>query len=106
MIAIPSSMAAMMVNSNNIEVLRMGELMHYGLSPAILIIGLMLLFTRSSSIDTAKNILLAYLIGTLLLMYTFFGVFSDEILLNFTYLEAIPDLVMLVICIVGYIKAK
>ena len=106
MIAIPSSMAAMMVNSNNIEVLRMGELMHYGLSPAILIIGLMLLFTRSSSIDTAKNILLAYLIGTLLLMYTFFDVFSDEILLNFTYLEAIPDLVMLVICIVGYIKAK
>ena len=99
-------MAAMMVNSNNIEVLRMGELMHYGLSPAILIIGLMLLFTRSSSIDTAKNILLAYLIGTLVLMYTFFGVFSDEILLNFTYLEAIPDLVMLVICIVGYIKAK
>ena len=71
MIAIPSSMAAMMVNSNNIEVLRMGELMHYGLSPAILIIGLMLLFTRSSSIDTAKNILLAYLIGTLVLMYTF-----------------------------------
>ena len=106
MIAIPSSMAAMMVNSDNNEVLRMGELMHYGLSPAILIIGLMLLFTRSSSIDTAKNILLAYLIGTLLLMYTFFGVFSDEILLNFTYLEAIPDLVMLVICIVGYIKAK
>ena len=74
--------------------------------PLILIIGLMLLFTRSSSIDTAKNILLAYLIGTLVLMYTFFGVFSDEILLNFTYLEAIPDLVMLVICIVGYIKAK
>ena len=106
MIAIPSSMAAMMVNSDNTEVLRMGELMHYGLSPAILIIGLMLLFTRSSSIDTAKNILLAYLIGTLVLMYTFFGVFSDEILLNFTYLEAIPDLVMLVICIVGYIKAK
>ena len=106
MIAIPSSMAAMMVNSDNNEVLRMGELMHYGLSPAILIIGLMLLFTRSSSIDTAKNILLAYLIGTLVLMYTFFGVFSDEILLNFTFLEAIPDLVMLVICIVGYIKAK
>jgi len=106
MIAIPSSMAAMMVNSDNNEVLRMGELMHYGLSPAILIIGLMLLFTRSSSIGTAKNILLAYLIGTLLLMYTFFGVFSDEILLNFTYLEAIPDLVMLAICIVGYIKAK
>ena len=43
MIAIPSSMAAMMVNSDNNEVLRMGELMHYGLSPAILIIGLMLL---------------------------------------------------------------
>lgn len=106
MIAIPSSMAAMMVNSDNIEVLRMGELMHYGLSPAILIIGLMLLFTRNSSIGTAKNILLAYLIGTLVLMYTFFGVFSDEILLNFTYLEAIPDLVMLAICIVGYIKAK
>ena len=67
-------MAAMMVNINNIEVLRMGKLMYYRLSPAILIIGLMLLFTRSSSIDTAKNILLAYLIGTLLLMYTFFGV--------------------------------
>ena len=56
MIAIPSSMAAMMVNSDNNEVLRMGELMHYGLSPAILIIGLMLLFTRNSSIGTAKNI--------------------------------------------------
>ena len=86
MIAIPSSLAAMMVNINNIEVLRMGELMHYGLIPAILIIGLMPLFTRSSLIGTAKNILLAYLIGTLVLMNTFFGVFSDEILLNFTYL--------------------
>ena len=51
MIAIPSSMAAMMVSSDNNEVLRMGELMHYGLSPAILIIGLILVYNPHNIIE-------------------------------------------------------
>ncbi|MBT3365172.1 MAG: hypothetical protein HN408_05750, partial [Flavobacteriales bacterium] len=40
------------VISENADVLRMGELFHYGLSPALLIIGLMLFLSRDCSIET------------------------------------------------------
>ena len=71
-----SSFSTVMVNSSNNDVLNMGELFHYGLSPALLIIGLMLLLGRNASVETSKKLLLAYIIGTLVLMYVFFGVMA------------------------------
>ena len=102
--------AAALVNeiviSENVDVLRMGELFHYGLSPALLIIGLMLFFSRNCSLETAKKLLMAYIIGTLVLMYVFFGIMADESLMNFSIETAMPDIAMLVLSIFGYIKAK
>jgi len=94
------------VNSDSLEVIRMYEIMHYGLSPAILIIGLMLILARNSSIETAKNLLLAYIIGTIVLMYVFFIIMANEPLMNFSVSSLIPDITMLILAIFGYLKAK
>ena len=81
-------------------------IMHYGLSPAILIIGLMLLLSRNTSTENAKNLLLAYVIGTLGLMYVFFGIMANESLMNFSLASLTPDIAMLALAIFGYLKAK
>ena len=94
------------VNSDSLEVIRMCEIMHYGLSPAILIIGLMLILARNSSIETAKNLLLAYIIGTIVLMYVFFVITANESLMNFSISSLIPDITMLILAFFGYLKAK
>ena len=94
------------VNSDSLEVIRMCEIMHYGLSPAILIIGLMLILARNSSMETAKNLLLAYIIGTIVLMYVFFIIMANEPLMNFSVSSLIPDITMLILAIFGYLKAK
>ena len=91
---------------SNGELLRMGELFHYGLSPALLIIGLMLFLSRDCSIETAKKLLLAYIIGTVVLMYVFFGIMADESLMNFSIESAVPDIAMLALSIFGYLKAR
>ena len=99
-------MVGSIVNSDITEVVKMCEIMHYGLAPAILIIGLMLILCRNASLEIAKNLLLAYIIGTLVLMYVFLCVMSNEPLMNFSIYTIIPDILMLIIAIFGYIKAK
>tara|TARA_Y100001954_G_C15737037_1_gene566360 strand:- start:961 stop:1341 length:381 start_codon:yes stop_codon:yes gene_type:complete len=106
MIFFASELVNEIVISENSDVLRMGELFHYGLSPALLIIGLTLFLSRDCSIETAKKILLAYIIGTFVLMYVFFGIMVNESLMNFSIEAAVPDIAMLVIAIFGYFKAK
>ena len=51
-----AALANEIVISENADVLRMGELFHYGLSPALLIIGLMLFLSRDCSFETAKKV--------------------------------------------------
>ena len=94
------------VISENADVLRMGELVHYALSPALLIIGLMLLLVRNCAIETAKSLLMAYIIGSIVLMYVFFGIMANESLMNFSIETAVPDIAMLALSIFGYLKAK
>ena len=106
MLFFTGDMLGTIVNSDNIEVIRMCEVMHYGLAPALLIIGLILLFCRNAAIDTAKNILLAYILGVLVLMYVFLTVMTNEPLLNFSIPTIIPDIAMLLLAIFGYLKAK
>ena len=106
MLIFASAFSSQIVNSDNTEVVRMGELFHYGLSPALLIIGLMLLLARNCSIETAKKLLLGYIIGTLVLMYIFFGIMANESLMNFRIETAAPDVAMLILSIFGYVKAK
>ena len=101
-----SDLVGTIVNSDNANVIRMCEVMHYGLSPAILIIGLTLILCRNAAIETAKNILLAYIIGTLVLMYVFVCIMGNEDLMNFSFATIIPDVAMLLLAIFGYFKAK
>tara|TARA_B100001115_G_C15698843_1_gene338803 strand:- start:284 stop:664 length:381 start_codon:yes stop_codon:yes gene_type:complete len=101
-----SDLVGTIVNSDNADVIRMCEVMHYGLSPAILIIGLTLILCKNAAIGTAKNILLAYIIGTLVLMYVFVCIMGNEDLMNFSFATIIPDVAMLLLAIFGYLKAK
>ena len=99
-------MIPMMLNTEIQEAARMVEIMHYGLFPAILIIGLICILCRNESLETAKKILLAYIIGTTVLMFVFFTIFSNEPLMNFGIDMIIPDIVVYLIAIFGYLKAK
>ena len=100
------SMAPTMLNSDSQETIRMVEVMHYGLFPAILIVGLICLLCRNAQLEIAKKILLSYLIGTSILMYMFFVVFANEPLMNFGISMVIPDIVVYLVAIFGYFKAK
>lgn len=100
------SMAPTMLNSNSQETIRMVEVMHYGLFPAILIVGLICLLCRNAQLEIAKKILLSYLIGTSILMYMFFVVFANEPLMNFGISMVIPDIVVYLVAVFGYFKAK
>ena len=100
------SMAPTMLNSDSQETIRMVEVMHYGLFPAVLIVGLICLLCRNAPLEIAKKILLSYLIGTSILMYMFFVVFANEPLMNFGISMVIPDIVVYLLAIFGYFKAK
>ena len=88
------------------NVFRICEVMHYGLAPALLIIGLILILSRNAELKTAKNILRGYIIGVCVLMYVFFGILASEPLLNFDPTHVIPDIAMLLIAVYTYFKAK
>ncbi len=94
------------LNTDLPEAMRMVEIMHYGLFPAILIIGLICLLCKNSSLEVAKKILLSYIIGTTILMFVFFSVFAKEPLMNFGFEMVIPDIIVYIISIVGYFTAK
>ena len=100
------SMAPTMLSSDSQETIRMVEVMHYGLFPAILIVGLICLLCRNAPLEIAKKILLSYLIGTSILMYMFFVVFANEPLMNFGISMVVPDIVVYLLAIFGYFKAK
>ena len=101
-----TDMIPTMLNTDSQEAARMVEIMHYGLFPAVLTIGLICILCRSAALDTAKKILLAYVIGTTFLMMMFFTVFSNEPLMNFGIEMVIPDIIVYIIAIFGYLKAK
>ena len=101
-----TDMIPTMLNTDSQEAARMVEIMHYGLFPAVLTIGLICILCRGAALDTAKKILLAYVIGTTFLMMMFFTVFSNEPLMNFSIEMVIPDIIVYIIAIFGYLKAK
>ena len=92
-------MAPSMLNTEAVEVARMVEVMHYGLFPAILIIGLTCILCRNAPIETAKKILLSYILGTTILMLVFFTVFANEPLMSFSVEMVIPDIIVYIVSI-------
>lgn len=101
-----TQMAPTMLNTEVLEAIRMVEIMHYGLFPAVLIIGLTCVLCRNTSLETAKKIMLSYILGTTVLMLMFFTVFINEPLMNFSFEMVIPDIIVYVISIIGFVKAK
>lgn len=99
-------MAPTMLNTEVEEATRMVEVMHYGLFPAILTIGLICVLCRNAVLETAKKILLSYIVGTSILMCMFFMVFANEPLMNFGVEMVIPDIIVYLVSIIGFIKAK
>ena len=99
-------MAPIMLNTEVKEAVRMVEVMHYGLFPAVLMIGLICILCRNVVLETAKKILLSYIIGTSILMCMFFIVFANEPLMNFGVEMVIPDIIVYIVSIIGFIKAK
>ena len=95
-----------MLNTEVEEVTRMVEVMHYGLFPTILTIGLICVLCRNAVLETAKKILLSYIVGTSILMSMFFMVFANEPLMNFGVEMVIPDIIVYLVSIIGFIKAK
>ena len=101
-----ATMAAEIVNSENLEVIRMGELFHIGLGHAIFLSGLLLMFARNAELATAKNIILAYMLGIAILFYIFFGVMANEPLIQFSASNVAPDFIFFGVAVFGYFKAK
>lgn len=101
-----ATMAAEIVNSENLDVIRMGELFHIGLGHAIFLSGLLLMFARNAELTTAKNIILAYMLGIAILFYIFFGVMANEPLIQFSASNVAPDFIFFGVAVFGYFKAK
>ena len=81
-------------------------LFHYGIGHAISTCGLLLLMIRKCALDTAKNALLAYSIGTALLLTLFAAVFSESPVMDFSLEMAVPDILAAGVSLFGYFKAK
>jgi glucan phosphoethanolaminetransferase (alkaline phosphatase superfamily) len=110
MLFAPGAMALQMVGETRAtetpELLEMATMFHYGLSPALLMIGLTLIMIRSCALETAKNALIAYIIGTGVLLTLFFTVFSNASVMDFSAEMAAPDIIALGLAIFGLMKAK
>jgi hypothetical protein len=106
----PGAMALQMVGETRAketpELLEMATMFHYGLSPALLMIGLTLIMIRTCALETAKNALIAYIIGTGVLLTLFFTVFSNASVMDFSVEMAAPDILAISLAIFGFVKAK
>lgn len=110
MLVMPDTMGEALVGAEKAaaspEMLEMGTMFHYGLAPALLMIGLLLIFARSSAIETAKQLLLAYVIATGVLLGVFFGVFNNQDAIQFSAEMAVPDVVAFGLALFAYLKGK
>ncbi len=110
MLVMPGTMGETLVGAEKAasspELLEMGTLFHYGLAPALLMVGLLLIFARSCAIETAKQLLLAYVIATGVLLGVFFGVFNNQDTIQFSAEMAAPDVLAFGLALFAYLKGK
>ena len=110
MLVMPGAMGETLVGAEKAaaspEMLEMGTMFHYGLAPALLMIGLMLILSRSCAIETAKQLLLGYVIATGVLLGVFFGVFTNQVAIQFSAEMAAPDVVAFALALFAYLKGK
>jgi len=110
MLVMPGTMGEALVGAEKAaaspEMLEMGTMFHYGLAPALLMVGLLLIFARSCAIETAKQLLLAYVIATGVLLGVFFGVFNNQDTVQFSAEMAAPDVLAFGLALFAYLKGK
>ena len=110
MLAAPGAMAMQMIGetraSASPDLLEMATMFHYGLSPALLMIGLICFMIRSCDLATAKKALLGYALGTSVLLGLFFTVFSNSTVMDFSIEMALPDVLAISLALFGYFKGK
>ena len=110
MLAAPGAMAMQMIGETRAtaspDLLEMATMFHYGLSPALLMIGLICFMIRSCDLATAKKALHGYALGTAVLLGLFFTVFSNSTVMDFSTEMALPDLLAISLALFGYFKGK
>jgi uncharacterized membrane protein YgdD (TMEM256/DUF423 family) len=110
MLVMPGAMGETLVGAEKAaaspEMLEMGTMFHYGLAPTLLMIGLMLILSRSCAIETAKQLLLGYVIATGVLLGVFFGVFNNQDAIQFSAEMAAPDVLAFGLALFAYLKGK
>ena len=110
MLFVPDIMAITMIGASraeeNPDLEQMATMFHYGLAPALLMIGLILIMIRTCDVETAKKSLLAYVIATAVLLTLFFTVFSTSTVMDFSVEMAVPDMLAFTLALFGYLKAK
>ena len=110
MLFLPGKMALSMIGAKrateNPDLEQIATMFHYGLAPALLMIGLILIMIRTCDVETAKKSLSAYVIATAVLLTLFFTVFSTSTVMDFSVEMAVPDMLAFTLALFGYLKAK
>ena len=81
------------------------NLFQIAVAPTFFMIGLLMLMVRSTELKTAKNILLAFIIGYIPAFLGFYHLASSP-LTNAGVTDFIPDILMFGLAIFTYIKPK
>lgn len=81
------------------------NLFQIAVAPTFFMIGLLMLIARSAELKTAKNILLAFIIGYIPAFLGFYNLASSP-MTNAGVTDFIPDILMFGLAIFTYIKPK
>ena len=81
------------------------NLFQIAVAPTFFMIGLLMLMARSAELKTAKNILLAFIIGYIPAFLGFYNLVSSP-MTNAGVTDFIPDILMFGLAIFTYIKPK
>jgi len=81
------------------------NLFQIAVAPTFFMIGLLMLMERSAELKTAKNILLAFIIGYIPAFLGFYNLASSP-MTNAGVTDFIPDILMFGLAIFTYIKPK
>jgi hypothetical protein len=98
------TMIEMMFNVGD-EAKEVLNLFQIAVAPTFFMIGLLMLMARSTELKTAKNILLAFIIGYIPAFLGFYNLASSP-MTNAGVTDFIPDILMFGLAIFTYIKPK
>ena len=98
------TMIEMMFNVGD-EAKEVLNLFQIAVAPTFFMIGLLMLMARSAELKTAKNILLAFIIGYIPAFLGFYNLASSP-MTNAGVTDFIPDIIMFGLAIFTYIKPK